>query len=316
MLRIAIIASIGAILVISALLYPMQNLIAQEVGSTAEEDDETVLAACCPPNQGHDWVVYQSADANNPITQHFDKILFKVEGKKVPKELKGILDVKVLDDPKEVASIDEKIRQVLLNNIRINGKFYNFTEEEVDRMKIKIEDVEYATVKKEPCINEASITYGVPDDFAGSPEPAYIMRLWPLHAHTYPPRDFDINRPNSDFIHTIDLPDCLIHNASIEMKLKADGDLPHTDRIEIFALDNVGNVCGAWGERRNLNHFADDGSWDPNDEMTLTLDLRALPLFSTEESVDLIPALNYCSGYLHIFIDDDTAVDYIKITFN
>ncbi len=56
-----------------------------------------------------------------------------------------------------------------------------------------------------------------------------------------------------------------------------------------------------------------DGSWDGNDELTVVLDLSALP-GPGGTTVDLLPMIN-ADGYLDVYIADDTDVDYIELNY-
>ena len=83
--------------------------------------------------------------------KHWDKIIFQIlkDPSRVvdPSNLKTPLDIKVLDDPNIVANIDSKIRQFIKDHpgsLNVPGTV--LTEDEVDKLKIDIIDVEYAIV--------------------------------------------------------------------------------------------------------------------------------------------------------------------------
>ena len=84
--------------------------------------------------------------------QHWDKIVFKIlnDPNAVidPSYLKTPLDIKVLDDPEEVASLDAKIRDFINTHgiANIPPPVPGTTLTVADQLKIKIVDVEYAII--------------------------------------------------------------------------------------------------------------------------------------------------------------------------
>ncbi len=84
--------------------------------------------------------------------QHWDKIVFKISkdpnGVIDPAYLKTPLDIKVLDDPGEVANIDAKVRDFINTHgiANISPPLPGTTLTVADQLKIKIVDVEYAII--------------------------------------------------------------------------------------------------------------------------------------------------------------------------
>ncbi len=91
------------------------------------------------------------ATGTGGIVQHWDKIVFQIvrdpSGTIDPTYLKTPLDIKVLDDPIEVANLDLKVRDFMtVHGIPVVPPGTTFDPTIVPQLKIDIIDVEYAIV--------------------------------------------------------------------------------------------------------------------------------------------------------------------------
>jgi hypothetical protein len=81
---------------------------------------------------------------------HYDKIVFQIKnnpGGKIPNSLKHTpLDIKVLDDPYKVADLKGKVIHFLSTNPQFEpyGQYLDLTEQELSKLNIQIDDVDYA----------------------------------------------------------------------------------------------------------------------------------------------------------------------------
>ena len=364
--KIIVAVVIAAGLITAMLPLQLQQLVAQSSVPTQQpnKNEEAKITSLPLPWPSEESLAikrefYKQAITDNPIALHYDKIIFKLTPKIPPTQgtesttqaetqpgllpiipVNTPLDIKVRDDPTQAANLVEKVRQALINNIRIDDQFYYIKPEMLKQYNIDIGQVEYSTLLKDKCNRKSTITYGVPDNFNNANmEPTFKFTLFPWPYWEFgndtngqiSNHGFDENLVNYTFIHDIVLPECLLKSATLEIKVRANYDIPKNDGLMLIAMDNTGNICDKWHANftkgwagpgadydgleligTGSNH---DGIWSSGEVMTLNLDLGNLPL-SSGGSRSLIPALNYCSGYLHIVVLDDTAVDYVKISFN
>jgi hypothetical protein len=116
---------------------------------------------------------------------------------------------------------------------------------------------------------------------------------------------------NDFFVHTFsNLPNSIV-SAQLEMRLRAnDSLLTSNDRIDLSFTDSNGNKdLLYWAEYIGLNLERPDAahllsSWSGGDIHTFTFDLA---------NFNLLTKLNE-KGFLDVTVQDDTAVDYIKLT--
>ena len=94
---------------------------------------------------------------------------------------------------------------------------------------------------------------------------------------------------------------CGIVSAVLEIKLRAENDIPQNDSIY---LQWQGGTF-AWASRINALPGA-GGTWNPGQNQTFTLNLGALP-------GGLLSQMN-SSGALDVLVSDDTTVDYARLT--
>ena len=125
--------------------------------------------------------------------------------------------------------------------------------------------------------------------------------------------DFDVVEKNTRLGHTFtDLPENIVE-ASLEINMKAVGEsFPDTDSLRLLAIDESWTNVTHWS--RNIIALQNDfGVENPGwyfQQWTFTLDLSQLP--TNTGSIDIIPKLNEY-GLLDFWIEDDTAVDYLKL---
>ncbi len=163
-----------------------------------------------------------------------------------------------------------------------------------------------------PCSNATQIVYeGGRDDALAGPFDAAIPRpavnAW-LQG-VYPRMEFDQPTVNGRFMHSfVNLPGT-VANATLMLKLKANCDGPETDAVYL-QMDGLGTNT-AWG--RHLEDLI-PGGWTCNQEATLTLDLTRLPN-ADGTFTNLVNSMNL-HHYLDVLIQDDTTIDYAKLTVN
>jgi hypothetical protein len=159
---------------------------------------------------------------------------------------------------------------------------------------------------------------GTKDDFVGpepsSPNPgllAIMNRVDGGNGNGALAR-FDTTANNHGFGHTFTRcgdwdPTCWIVGAKLNMHLKATGDVPSTDYLALgdFKAGGIGSIWGIY-----LRKLASGGSWTLGNEMTVSLDLGALPAGGNGPS-NIIAALQ--DGDLDVYIQDDTEVDYLEL---
>ncbi|MBP0006747.1 MAG: DNRLRE domain-containing protein [Cyanobacteria bacterium SBC] len=124
-----------------------------------------------------------------------------------------------------------------------------------------------------------------------------------------PPGERDINR---FFAHTFsEPPQGTYRSASLEIRMKPNGELSFNDVIELSFTDENGNLIDlGWSE--DIGTLAGTG-WNVSNiggGQTFNLDLSNLPSGGT--TVNLLPQLGQ-SGFLDVVVADDTSVDYMKL---
>jgi len=190
--------------------------------------------------------------------------------------------------------------------------------------------VQINPVTPECGVREEEFTAGTMDDFQG-PEPASPspdLRDFLGQSGITSLGQFDEQLRNTLFGHTFsnlldpDLPDQMICAATLEIRMRPTSGDTDNDTIDLRFVQNRANFGSegfdnevVW--RRFLGPGqATDGifnSWDPGDPaQTLVLDLTALPQ-PDGTTISVIDQLNQ-NGFLDILIQDDTAVDYVKLT--
>ena len=174
------------------------------------------------------------------------------------------------------------------------------------------------------CPNPTMLTFsaGTTNDNFTGPEPAspgagLVKRLKAAGVTVL--KGFDECSVNSYFAHTFsNLPPCIVA-ATLEIRVRACGDLCYNDSFGLSFTGPAGNLIPpAWG--RYLGH--NNGSafpglfsptvWTAGTTRTITLDLAALPN-ANGTTTDLIPALN-ANGFLDLGMQDDTGIDYAVLT--
>lgn len=149
-------------------------------------------------------------------------------------------------------------------------------------------------------------TAGTVDAFAAPSEPTSQSTL--LAQLPYSFAAFDTLNADRHFGHSITGLPCNMTAATLTLRLRANHSLAYNDSI---ALQAKGGTAGfAWSHAiRPLV----GGSWSTvGATATLTLDLAALPL-AAGGTTSLIDEIN-AAGYLDIYLQDDTAVDYATIS--
>ena len=180
-----------------------------------------------------------------------------------------------------------------------------------------------------------TVLVGDRDGFTGPPDAtgiyvrpefdAYIS--WPsgnnCSYHNCQVRPFDTNgTTNWNFGHSfVNLPP--IASATLEIHVRG-GQGPGNDAIALQYI-NIGDPNNPleriWGWAAGFAYLETvpgaisdgDGVWQYQDELTIVLDLSALPR-PDGTTVDLLPMIN-ADGYLDVHIADDTDVDYIELNY-
>ncbi|MHA1741656.1 MAG: LamG domain-containing protein, partial [Candidatus Thorarchaeota archaeon] len=125
--------------------------------------------------------------------------------------------------------------------------------------------------------------------------------------------DFDSEQDDSAFCHTFEWDECgEITKACLEVKLKVIGSVPGTDHLHLWFTDDSAYP--------GMNYSLWTNNNQAGDTVTLLLDLGALPppgtnlmTEPTSGNYSLLDELN-ATGYLDLHIQDDTSVDYAKLT--
>ncbi|MCH8322843.1 MAG: hypothetical protein IIB64_07190 [Proteobacteria bacterium] len=157
---------------------------------------------------------------------------------------------------------------------------------------------------------------GNPDNFvtsdgteATSPSPALQTHMDQYNNGAFPNRQFDDPASNRVFGHTFsDLP-ADITCATLEIGLKARPDLPSNDQLHLNFNQN-GSPTFAWGiSIKDLPEA--NGTWENGQTAVTRLDLADLPPSGSGKTI--ISSIN-AGNLLDVYIQDDTAVDYIILT--
>jgi hypothetical protein len=147
---------------------------------------------------------------------------------------------------------------------------------------------------------------GINDNFTLPTEPAVPLGSFGVYVNNWQnaPRQFDTNGCDMAFGHTFTgLPEC-IKSATLEICLRANCSLANNDTLH---LEYLGGSAFAWHIGiKNLPGF---GQWNKNDQNCITLDLNNLPPSGTS-GTSVLGSMEL-SGKLDVFVQDDTAVDYM-----
>ncbi len=141
-------------------------------------------------------------------------------------------------------------------------------------------------------------SWGAPDDPA-TPRPALLSYLTGIFGTRV--KGYDNANVNHAFGGTFQNLPCGIVSARLDIRLRAECDIPGNDSINL--MFNGTNF--AWGSSiAALN----GGTWNCPTETTISLNLASLP-----GGFNMLPLLN-ANRFLDIYIQDDTSVDWAKLT--
>lgn len=142
------------------------------------------------------------------------------------------------------------------------------------------------------------------DNFNALTDPTTIRPFYNAFLSTLPPvKPFDSAIVNARFGHTFGKLPCGIVAARLEIKLRAENDIPQNDSL---GLQWTGSSF-AWGQAIASLPGA-GGTWNAGQVQTFNLNLGALP-----GGGNIIPLLNTTNA-LDLYTQDDTSVDYAKLT--
>lgn len=168
------------------------------------------------------------------------------------------------------------------------------------------------------CANPVQTVYtaGTIDNFASvdgpeltSPGAALQAVMSAYNGGIYPNREFDILTSNRVFGHTFAGLPLNLEAATLALHLQARPDIPSNDSIN---LELPGGVTPfAWG-RYIQDLPAALGTWNIGQDAVLTLDLTNLPNADATYT-DIVPDMDG-NQMLDVYIQDDTAVDYMSLT--
>jgi uncharacterized repeat protein (TIGR01451 family) len=173
------------------------------------------------------------------------------------------------------------------------------------------------------CIEEEVTTLaGVEDEFstANGTEPTYRSPGLATYI-TYPfDGGFDETSVDRFFGQTFEITDTRrICDAWLEIRVKPLGTIDHNDTIHLDFIDSLGQraISGAgWGRyfgSGNASTGLLSSQWGSSlTPVTFNLHLSALPM-ADGSLKDIVPILDQL-GYLDVMVQDDTAVDYVKLT--
>ncbi|MBS1787904.1 MAG: putative Ig domain-containing protein [Acidobacteria bacterium] len=154
---------------------------------------------------------------------------------------------------------------------------------------------------------------GLMDDFAlptdpTSPTAAFMANVDAFYS-TPPKMDFDEPTTNKFLLHSFTGLPTNIVRAELEVRAQPNGGASN-DSIHLdFPPFNAPSFT--WG--KNFFALHPGGTWDPGQgAYTFTLDLCNLPAGGAGQPTNLLGLLN-ANQSLHIMIQDDTSVDYIKL---
>lgn len=173
------------------------------------------------------------------------------------------------------------------------------------------------------CITKTStFCAGTPDDFdeSSSYEPSVQSAGLQAKIDSYgTQREFDEGGANAVFGHSFLN---LVPNenygeiceATLEVRLRPEGESDDNDAIR---LDFFDDDASGWSHKigdYNGEPGLYDGEWDDSNTSgeTFTLDLDALP-DSSGGTTSILDELNQ-QGYLDVYVQDDTAVDFLRLT--
>ena len=167
------------------------------------------------------------------------------------------------------------------------------------------------------CTPPPARTYlaGVDDNFApGNVELASPSQEQILYAqqNNLTLANFDGTAANRAFMHTftVDLSGGLLCAATLQMRVRAICDLSENDAVTLGPL-TTGDHWGSYlGTGYGPNHLLND-PWSCATTTLITLDLATLPISNYGTVLNMINATN---GTLPVYIQDDTAVDFIMLT--
>jgi len=138
-----------------------------------------------------------------------------------------------------------------------------------------------------------------------SPSPALQAYMDQYNNGAFPNRQFDDQASNRVFGHTFTGLPVDITCATLEIGLKAGGDIQSNDGID---LDYDGTESFAWHSRiSNLPEAG--GTWTNGQTAVIRFDLAGLPPGGT----NIISSIN-ADNSLDVYVQDDTAVDYIILS--
>ena len=142
------------------------------------------------------------------------------------------------------------------------------------------------------------------DNFNAIVDPTTIRPYFNALLATIPPvKPFDSPAVNARFGHTFGKLPCGIVGATLEVKLRAENDIPQNDSI------NLQWQGAGWGWGSVISALpGSGGTWNPGQTNTVVLNLAALP-----GGGSLLPFMNITNA-LDVYLQDDTSIDYAKLT--
>ena len=152
---------------------------------------------------------------------------------------------------------------------------------------------------------------GVRDDFAAPVEPSvpstelleFAAAHWPQDVS----RPFDEPGTNRALIHTFTGWHYPVRHATLELHLRAEGELSENDSVRLGLVGGSDTVLAfKWW----MTIHTVTGTWAPGSETTLVLDLANLPAYSTFPT-NILSELRDHS--LELLVEDDTAIDYARL---
>ena len=168
------------------------------------------------------------------------------------------------------------------------------------------------------CANpvQTVLTAGNNDNFATvdgaeltSPGAALQAVMSAYNGGIYPNRQFDILFSNRVFGHTFTGLPLNLETATLVLHLQGRPDIPSNDSINLELPG--GTTPFGWG-RSIADLPAAAGTWNVGQDAVFTLDLSNLPNASGGPT-DIIPDMD-ANQMLDVYIQDDTAVDYMTLT--
>ena len=159
---------------------------------------------------------------------------------------------------------------------------------------------------------------GVPDEFStDNSEPVSVHPDFLAHIRTKKnPLNpvFDGWVSNRTFGHSFILPACFgerkVKSARVTMRLRALSGDAGNDQTHWHVRDGQGGTRRVWGA--SIANHLNNGSWRTGEVRTFEFDLSAMPQASAPGiEYNLLPYLE--DGEIHIYIQDDTSVDFIRL---